>query len=149
MVISAIFGAYDKIKQPKNVRKIAAKYICFFMFMDNATLIVLARNQIKPNGSHRIGIWHIVLLKELPYKESVMNGLIPKCLPHKRFPNRVYNIWMDAKLQLVVVPLLILENLLITPNVCCLKASLQYSYHGGSHFYSQMEKEEPRKKLHD
>jgi len=43
VVISAIFGAYDKIKQPKNVRKILAENVCFFMFMDNATLTILAR----------------------------------------------------------------------------------------------------------
>ena len=63
--------------------------ICFFVFMDNATLTLLARYQIKPNESHRIGIWHIVLVRELPYKESVMNGLIPKYLSHRIFPNCV------------------------------------------------------------
>jgi hypothetical protein len=116
------------------------------MFMDNATLTLLARYQIKPDESHRIGIWRIVLVRELPYKESVMNGLIPKYLPHRLFPNCVYSIWTDAKLQLVVDPLLILENLLINHNVdiAMSKASLQYSYHGGSHFYSQMGKVEQR-----
>lgn len=129
VVISAIFGAYDRIKQPKNVRRITAENACFFMFMDNATLTVLGRYQIKPNESHRIGIWHIVLVRELPYKESVMNGLIPKYLPHRLFPNCVYSIWMDAKLQLVVDPLLILENILIAHNVDIAVSKHPYNTH--------------------
>ena len=72
------------------------------MFMDNATLTLLARYQIKPNESHRIGIWHIVLVREFPYKESVMNGRIPNYISHRLFSNCVYNNWKDAELQLVL-----------------------------------------------
>lgn len=129
VVISAIFGAYDRIRQPMHVRKITAENVCFFMFMDNATLTELARYQIKPDESHRIGIWRIALVKELPYKESVMNGLIPKYLPHRLFLNCVYSIWMDAKLQLVVDPLLILENLLRTHNVDIAVSKHPYNTH--------------------
>ena len=78
--------------------------------LDNATLTELARYQIRPDESRRIGIWHIALVRELPYKEFVMNGLIPKYLTHRLFPNFGYNIWMDAKPQLVVDPSLILKN---------------------------------------
>jgi hypothetical protein len=112
-----------------HVRKITAENVCFFMFMDNTTLAELARYQIKPDESHRIGIWRIVIVRELPYKESVMNGLIPKYLPHRLFPNCVYSIWTDAKLQLVVDPLLILENLLIAHNVDMALSKHPYNTH--------------------
>lgn len=52
---------------------------------------------------------------------------------------------MDAKLQLVVDPLLILENLLITHNFDIVVSNHPYNTHtGGSNFYSQMEKVEQR-----
>lgn len=129
VVISAIFGAYDRIRQPKHVRRITAESVCFFMFMDNVTLTGLARYQIKPDESHRIGLWRIVLVRELPYKESVMNGLIPKHLPHRLFPNSVYSIWTDAKLQLVVDPLLTLKNLLISHNAEIAMSKHPYNTH--------------------
>ncbi|GLJ25995.1 hypothetical protein SUGI_0498640 [Cryptomeria japonica] len=113
VVISAIFGGYDRLRQPKRVRKISAENVCFFMFVDNVTLEKLAGHGIEPDKFHKIGVWRIVLVKELPYKEYVMDGLIPKYLPHRLFPNCMYTIWADAKIQLTVDPLLILENLLI------------------------------------
>ena len=59
VVILAIFGGYDRIRQPMHVRKITAENVCFFMFMDNASLTELAKYHIKPDESHIIGIWHI------------------------------------------------------------------------------------------
>ena len=66
VVISAIFGGSDRIRKPMHVRKITAENVCFFMFMENATLTELARYQIKPDESNRIGIWCIALVRELP-----------------------------------------------------------------------------------
>jgi hypothetical protein len=129
VVISAIFGAYDRIRQPMHVRRITAENVCFFMFMDNVTLSRLASYQIKPNESHKIGLWRIVLVHELPYKESVMNSLVPKYLTHRLFPNCVYSVWTDAKLQLVVDPLFILENLLINHNVDIAMSKHPYNTH--------------------
>lgn len=129
VVISAIFGAYDRIRQPMDVRRITAENVCFFMFMDNVTLAHLASYQIKPNESHKIGLWRIVLVNELPYKESVMNSLVPKYLPHRLFPNCVYSIWTDAKLQLVVDPLFILESLLVTHKVNIAMSKHPYNTH--------------------
>jgi hypothetical protein len=34
VAISAIFGAYDRIRQPMHVRRITAENVCFFIFMD-------------------------------------------------------------------------------------------------------------------
>ena len=58
-----------------------------------------------------------------------MKGFIPKYLPHRLFPNRVYYIWMDAKLQFVVDPLLILENLLVAYNVDIVVSKHPYNAH--------------------
>eukprot|EP01018_Ginkgo_biloba_P016186 Gb_10234 [translate_table: standard] len=130
VIISAIFGGYDRLRQPRNVRRITAENACLFMFVDNGTLSRLAEYQIMPNKTDRkIGLWRIVLVSELPYRESVMNGLIPKYLPHRLFPNSLYSIWMDAKLQLVVDPFLILEKLLISQNVDIALSKHPYNVH--------------------
>ena len=44
-----------------------------------------------------------------------MNGVIPKYLVHRLslFPNTKYSIWVDAKLQLVVDPLLLIHSLVV------------------------------------
>ena len=104
VVISAIFGGYDRIRKPMHVRKITAENVCFFMFMDNATLTELARYQIKLDESHRIGIWCIDLVKEFPYKESIMNGLIPKYIPLS-FSQTVFTTfgWMPS-CSLLLIP---------------------------------------------
>jgi len=104
VVVSAIFGAYDRIRQPMHVRKIAAENVCFFMFMDNATLTELARYQIKPDESHRIGIWRIVIVRELPYKESVRTASYPNIFP-TGFSQTVYTAFgRTPSCSLLLIP---------------------------------------------
>ncbi|KAH9311276.1 hypothetical protein KI387_026311, partial [Taxus chinensis] len=129
VLISAIFGGYDRLRQPKRVRRITAENVCFFMFVDNPSLEKLAGYGIEPDESQKIGLWRIVLVEDLPYEEHVMNGLIPKYLPHRLFPNCMYTIWMDAKIQLAVDPLLMLENLLIKQNAEIALSRHPYNIH--------------------
>ncbi|GLJ25998.1 hypothetical protein SUGI_0498710 [Cryptomeria japonica] len=129
VVVSAIFGAYDKLRQPRHVKKITAQSVCFFMFVDQETLESLAHNNIRPDEFHKIGLWRVVLVTSLPYNTSVMNGVIPKHLIHRIFPNSIYSIWVDAKLQLVVDPFIILDALLIRKNGSMAIAKHPYNIH--------------------
>ncbi|XP_008783950.1 uncharacterized protein LOC103703030 [Phoenix dactylifera] len=119
VVASAIFGDHDKIRQPKGLGVQTLQFVCFFMFIDDSTLRGLAAHDILTNtegdGVDMIGAWRIVrvLSSELPYDNPAMNGEIPKHLIHRLFPHSKFSIWLDAKLQLTVDPLLLIHSLLI------------------------------------
>ncbi|KAF5468526.1 hypothetical protein F2P56_012670, partial [Juglans regia] len=59
-----------------------------------------------------IGLWKVVVVKNLPYSDMRRVGKIPKLLPHRLFPSARYSIWLDSKLRLQFDPLLILEYFL-------------------------------------
>uniref|UniRef100_A0A7N0ZQF5 TOD1/MUCI70 glycosyltransferase-like domain-containing protein n=1 Tax=Kalanchoe fedtschenkoi TaxID=63787 RepID=A0A7N0ZQF5_KALFE len=111
IVASAIFGNYDVIQQPQNISKYAKENVPFYMFVDEETEAYL-RNTSSLDSSMRIGIWKIILVRNVPYSDSRRNGKIPKLLLHRIFPNIRYSIWIDGKLQLVVDPYQILERFL-------------------------------------
>jgi len=59
VVISMIFGSYNKIRPPMHVRRITTENIGFLMFVSNIALMrftKLASYQIRQNESHKIGI---------------------------------------------------------------------------------------------
>ncbi|XP_052183743.1 probable hexosyltransferase MUCI70 [Diospyros lotus] len=115
VVASAIFGAYDIIQQPENISEAAQKNVCFFMFVDEETENFL-RNSSALGSSKKIGLWRIVLVRNLPYTDPRRNGKVPKLLLHRLFPNARYSLWIDGKLQLVVDPYQILERFLWRKN---------------------------------
>ncbi|KAI7744545.1 hypothetical protein M8C21_022016 [Ambrosia artemisiifolia] len=115
LVASAIFGAYDLIKQPKNISETAKKDVCFFMFIDEETASFL-KNSGDLDNSKRIGLWRIVVVHNLPYTDPRRNGKVPKLLLHRLFPNVRYSLWVDGKLELVVDPYQILERFLWRKN---------------------------------
>ncbi|KAJ0758091.1 hypothetical protein HanLR1_Chr04g0146381 [Helianthus annuus] len=116
VVVSAIFGDHDKIRQPKGLGYKTLDHVCFYMFVDEVTLKQLHYHNILTGKTkeNRIGAWRIVKVdtQEL-YENPAMNGIVPKYLVHRLFPNSKYSIWIDAKMQLVVDPLLLLHSLLI------------------------------------
>ncbi|KAL1560442.1 putative hexosyltransferase MUCI70 [Salvia divinorum] len=122
VVVSAIFNDHDKIRQPVGLGSKTLNLVCFFMFVDNATLDRLHfHNLITPQKSSnkfKIGAWTVVRVSsEQLYENPAMNGVIPKYLLHRLFPNSKYSIWIDAKLQLVVDPLLLIHSLVIKDGV--------------------------------
>lgn len=119
VVASAIFGDHDKIRQPKGLGAQTLETVCFFMFVDDATLRGLAAHNILTNINGEvdmIGAWRIVRVSvsELPYDNAAMNGVIPKHLVHRLFPNSMFSVWLDAKLQLTVDPLLLIHSLVVS-----------------------------------
>ncbi|KAK9750742.1 hypothetical protein RND81_02G218400 [Saponaria officinalis] len=123
VVVSAIFGDHDKIRQPKGLGSKTLETTCFFMFVDDSTLKgLIHHNMISSKQStlqHKIGVWRLIKVSsdgEL-YDNPAMNGVIPKYLVHRLFPNSKYSIWVDAKLQLVVDPLLLIHSLVVKEDV--------------------------------
>ncbi|KAI3741561.1 hypothetical protein L1987_59235 [Smallanthus sonchifolius] len=116
VVVSAIFGDHDKIRQPKGLGSKTLDHVCFYMFVDEVTLQQLHYHNVlsRKTKENKIGAWRIVKVssQEL-YENPAMNGIVPKYLVHRLFPNSKYSIWVDAKMQLAVDPLLLLHSLLI------------------------------------
>ncbi|XP_065878991.1 alkaline ceramidase TOD1 [Euphorbia lathyris] len=117
VVVSAIFNDHDKIRQPKSLGSQTLNAVCFFLFIDDVTLKGLHHHQLISTNSQNhtsIGVWRIVEVSSRNlYENPAMNGIIPKYLVHRLFPNAKFSIWIDAKLQLMVDPLLLIHALVI------------------------------------
>ncbi|XP_065881172.1 uncharacterized protein [Euphorbia lathyris] len=113
-VISCIFGNSDRLRSPtaKMVTRSSRKNVCFVMFVDEITSQTLYSEGHLADRSGFIGLWKIVVVKNLPYTDMRRVGKIPKLLPHRLFPSARYSIWLDSKLRLQLDPMLILEYLL-------------------------------------
>ncbi|KAI7739425.1 hypothetical protein M8C21_010768 [Ambrosia artemisiifolia] len=113
-VVSCIFGNSDRLRSPmgKTVSRISRKNVCFVMFIDDVTLRTLSSEGHMPDRMGYIGIWRIVVVKNLPYSDMRRVGKIPKLLAHRLFQNARYSIWLDSKLRLQLDPLLVLEYFL-------------------------------------
>ncbi|KAL4583312.1 hypothetical protein LXL04_007882 [Taraxacum kok-saghyz] len=113
-VISCIFGNSDRLRSPmgKTVSRFSRKNVCFVMFVDDVTLHTLSSEGHMPDRMGYIGIWRIVVVKNLPYTDMRRVGKIPKLLAHRLFHNARYSIWLDSKLRLQVDPIVVLEYFL-------------------------------------
>lgn len=66
------------------------KKVCFVMFVDQPSLDVILEEGPKPDSKGTLGLWRIVLIKNLPFKDGRRNGKVPKFLTHRLFPNARY-----------------------------------------------------------
>lgn len=115
VVASAIFGAFDLIRQPQHTSDYAKQNVCFYIFVDEETESFL-KNSSAVDSNKKSGLWRIVVVRNLPYADPRRNGKIPKLLLHRLFPNARYSLWIDGKLQLVVDPYQVLERFLWRKN---------------------------------
>ncbi|XP_031393136.1 uncharacterized protein LOC116204908 isoform X2 [Punica granatum] len=113
-VVSCIFGNSDRLRTPANkmITRQSRKNVCFVMFVDEITLRTLNSEGHMLDTMGFIGLWKIVVVKNLPYTDMRRVGKIPKLLSHRLFPSARYSIWLDSKLRLQLDPLLILEYFL-------------------------------------
>eukprot|EP01018_Ginkgo_biloba_P019979 Gb_41794 [translate_table: standard] len=113
-VSSCIFGNSDNLRTPtgKKVTRSSKKNVCFVMFVDEKTLNTMTTEGRQPDEKGFIGLWKIVVVRNLPYTDMRRTGKIPKFLTHRLFPSARYSIWLDSKLRLQSDPLLILEYFL-------------------------------------
>lgn len=64
--------------------------VCFVMFIDALTMDKLAsEGQVRDEEGY-IGLWRIIIVKNLPYKDMRMVGKVPKFLSHRLFPSSRY-----------------------------------------------------------
>ncbi|TVU26291.1 hypothetical protein EJB05_28830 [Eragrostis curvula] len=113
-VSSCIFGNSDRLRTPfsKTITSLSKKTVCFAMFLDEITLQTLESEGQKMDSMGFIGIWKIILIKNMPYNDMRRVGKIPKFLAHRLFPSSRFSIWLDSKLRLQTDPILILEYFL-------------------------------------
>ncbi|KAM1417624.1 hypothetical protein ACFX1Q_021906 [Malus domestica] len=114
VVSSCIFGSSDFLRRPtsKKMSEYSKKNVCFVMFVDEQTLAKLSTEGHVPDDTGRIGLWRIVIVKNLPYEDMRRTGKVPKLLSHRLFPNSWYSIWLDSKMRLNTDPMLIIEYFL-------------------------------------
>nr|CAD1822210.1 unnamed protein product [Ananas comosus var. bracteatus] len=111
VVVSTIFGDYDTIKQPEHVNEYSKIGVCFIMFVDEKTEAHIRKTNTL-DSTRKLGLWKVVVARNLPYDDDRRNGKIPKMLPHRLFPNARWSLWIDGKLRLTKDPILILERYL-------------------------------------
>lgn len=114
VVSSCIFGNSDFLRRPtsKRISEYSKKNVCFVMFVDEQTLSKLSSEGNFPDDGGYIGLWKIVVVRNLPYKDMRRTGKVPKFLSHRLFPSSMYSIWLDSKMRLNTDPMLILEYFL-------------------------------------
>ncbi|XAR56013.1 hypothetical protein NMG60_11036285 [Bertholletia excelsa] len=114
VVSSCIFGSSDFLRRPtsKLISEYSKKNVCFVMFVDEQTLTKLSSEGNVPDERGYIGLWRVVIVKNLPYKDMRKTGKVPKFLSHRLFPSSRYSIWLDSKMRLNADPMLIIEYFL-------------------------------------
>ncbi|KAG6755280.1 hypothetical protein POTOM_041099 [Populus tomentosa] len=75
IVASAIFGNYDIIQQPQNISEAARKNVPFYMFIDKETEMYL-KNSSALDSNMRIGLWRIIVVRNIPYTDARRNGKV-------------------------------------------------------------------------
>eukprot|EP00249_Psilotum_nudum_P002070 c14910_g1_i1 orf=53-1177(+) len=113
-ISSCIFGNSDNIRSPRGKKFTGPfkKEVCFVMFVDQRTFEVMQAEDQIPDDKGYVGLWKIVVVRNLPYLDARRTGKIPKFLTHRLFPAARYSIWIDSKLRLQSDPVLILEHFL-------------------------------------
>ncbi|KAK4261125.1 hypothetical protein QN277_004169 [Acacia crassicarpa] len=113
-VSSCIFGSSDFLRRPTSrlISQYSKDNVCFVMFLDDQTLSTLSIEGNYPDDKGHVGLWKIVVVKNLPYEDMRRTGKVPKFLSHRLFPNSRYSIWLDSKMRLNADPLLIIEYFL-------------------------------------
>ncbi|KAL1327727.1 hypothetical protein AAHE18_13G323100 [Arachis hypogaea] len=106
-VSSCIFGSSDFLRRPTSrlISQYSKNNVCFVMFLDEQTLSKLSSEGNSPDERGHIGLWKVVVVKNLPYKDMRRTGKVPKFLAHRLFPN-------SSKMRLNADPMLIIEYFL-------------------------------------
>ncbi|KAI9079329.1 hypothetical protein K1719_038730 [Acacia pycnantha] len=115
VVASYIFGNFDDINEPSNISDYSKKTVCFLMFIDEETE-KYQRSTGRLDSSKKVGVWRVIVTRNLPYTDGRRTGKIPKLLIHRMAPNARYAICIDGKLELLVDPYQILERFLWRKN---------------------------------
>lgn len=69
------------------ISEYSKKNVCFVMFVDKQTLSKLSSEGNIPDDKGYIGLWKIVVVRNLPYEDMRRTGKVPKFLSHRLFPS--------------------------------------------------------------
>lgn len=83
---------FDKIFQIvcQQMSSSSKENVCFVMFVDQESLDVVKQDGQRPNEKGVLGLWRLILIRNLPYQDGRRNGKVPKFLTHRLFPNARY-----------------------------------------------------------
>lgn len=68
-------GNFDEINEPKNISDYSRQTVCFLMFVDEETEKYLI-NSGKMGISKKIGVWRIIVARNLPYTDARRTGKV-------------------------------------------------------------------------
>lgn len=68
-------GNYDVIQEPENISDAAKENVPFFMFIDEETEEYM-RNKSVLTSSKMVGLWRIIVVRDIPYNDSRRNGKV-------------------------------------------------------------------------
>lgn len=72
---------------PFQMSEYSKKNVCFVMFVDEETLSTLSKEGNAPDDGGFVGLWKLVVVKNLPYTDMRKTGKVPKFLTHRLFPS--------------------------------------------------------------
>ncbi|KAG5236692.1 Pentatricopeptide repeat-containing protein [Salix suchowensis] len=106
-VSSCILGSSDFLRRPtsKRISDFSKKNVCFVMFVDEQTLSKLASDGHVLDNRGFVGLWRVVVVRNLPYKDMRRTGKVPIFLSHRIFPS-------SSKMRLNADQLLVIEYFL-------------------------------------
>ncbi|KAK1367094.1 hypothetical protein POM88_042655 [Heracleum sosnowskyi] len=97
IVASAIFGNFDIIQLPKGISKIAKENIPFYMFIDEETEAFIIKNSSVLDSRKRVGIWRIIVVRNIPYADARQNGKVACNLHILMFAGTSSSIWLRGE----------------------------------------------------
>lgn len=97
-VLSVIFEYFCLLQ----ISEYSKENVCFVMFVDEQTLSKLSSEGNTPDDSGYVGLWKIVIMRNLPYKDMRKTGKVPKFLSHRLFPSSRYSTPCPSHLLLVL-----------------------------------------------
>lgn len=75
LIFELYVGNYDIIQQPKGISQISKEKIPFYMFIDEETEAYM-RNSSVLNNNKRVGLWRIIIVRNIPYSDARRNGKV-------------------------------------------------------------------------
>jgi hypothetical protein len=63
------------MQQPENISKFSKDTVCFFMFLDEETEAAIKNTTI--GHTKKIGLWRVVVVRNLPFTDARRNGKVP------------------------------------------------------------------------
>ena len=75
MTMHCYSGAFDLLRQPKNISDYSKENVCFYMFVAEETEALL-RNSSAVDVNKKNGLWRIVVVRNLPYTDPRRNGKV-------------------------------------------------------------------------